>query len=336
MSTQLINPITLQEMVAQSRLMDDHKRDERIFNHAVKFEGDNTLNLIVGGDDFPVAYPVAQSARPQLVTKIKPRNMPQIPTRYFDCASPALQAAMLNEYTRELSGNRQWFGRFYRDELRAWLSPTYAPIPNTDVLQIASDFVDDAHGTAYKLVRPRLDANAMYAKVTVADTDGGNFAIGFVVSNDEIGGGSLSVEPFIQRHSCTNSTVWAQNSLRMTHQYHHVEAMKTAVADAIATAIQAAPEMVAKVAIAARQVMPSFRQVVDTVVKDHNLSQADRDLILMGTEGEHTRMGLVNGISYAAHATDHSTEKTRRLERLAGSWLMSAVDEINEDVSLMV
>ena len=70
--------------------------------------------------------------------------------------------------------------------------------------------------------------------------------------------------------------------------------------------------------------IPDIADIVADISKRKGFSNQLQADILMGTEGERTRMGLVNGLSFAAHASEELPVETRiGLEILAGALLQA-------------
>jgi hypothetical protein len=77
--------------------------------------------------------------------------------------------------------------------------------------------------------------------------------------------------------------------------------------------------------IAAESVqIPDFRQVLDGLMIEHGWKKDFLEVVDVGTEGQRTQAGLVNGITYAAHAhPDTSNPQSLELEALGGRYLLA-------------
>ena len=69
--------------------------------------------------------------------------------------------------------------------------------------------------------------------------------------------------------------------------------------------------------------LPNIADFISGLADAHRWNDHVRDTILLGTEGEQTRMGVVNGLSFAAHSAENVNDDLRQmLELLSGKLLM--------------
>ena len=69
--------------------------------------------------------------------------------------------------------------------------------------------------------------------------------------------------------------------------------------------------------------LPSITEFINGLAEENSWNDHVRDTILLGTEGEQTRMGVVNGLSFAAHSAENVNDDVRQmLELLSGKVLM--------------
>lgn len=220
-----------------------------------------------------------------------------------------------------------WLVRTHGDGARAILSQDYTPIQNTDVIETTAEMLDQ---TAYQLVQPHIDADNVDFKLRVTENEDGSFGQGVFIGNGETGQRGLSIKPFIQRTSCTNSIVYSAGGVFLRH-------FKLVKADLIYTikrhmgeALKITGEMMNRILMAEVEQIPDFSEYVSAFCKKNNVSQVGYGIIMVGAEGQQTTMGLVNGLSfYAHHQENHDTEL--RLENLAAAVLM---DDFKGEIEL--
>lgn len=301
--------MNLNDLLETSLGHDKHKRDYVSNTHDIRFEL-NSINLPGALFSPPASLGMNDHALQQACTKLGPP-----PYRYMKECPPILKAANLNHWREEL--RKAWMVRAYGDTARAVLSPDYSPISNSFVIQQVMETVTGP----YKLMRPYVDPDTLHLKIIVADDTGGNHGIGAYIGNGETGNRQIRVTPLIQRHSCENSIIavdggWSQRHWKVSPEY-----VAGSIKEKIGHALGVAADLLGELVKAQMDQIPSFTKVVDQLAKDKGILPY-KDLILMGSETEQNRMGLVHGLSFAAKHAD--PELAVDLESMAGALLMGA------------
>jgi hypothetical protein len=102
---------------------------------------------------------------------------------------------------------------------RAFLSRSYRPLDNYDlaeaVLPKISELRCDVHSC--ELTETRMYIKAVTEKITAEVKRGDVIQAGVVISNSEVGAGSVRVEPLLFRLSCLNGMISVDHSLRKFH-----------------------------------------------------------------------------------------------------------------------
>jgi hypothetical protein len=307
----MTNEITLQDLLEQSQSYDELKNEYVAKVADLAF--DEQARMLVPADLFnlPVALPMTDWALRQVCDKLGPP-----PYGYMRDCPQDLRSENLN-YWRERGNGKSWFIREYKGHARGVLTPEYAKINNTEVLEMIAELMVN---TPHWLIRPWVDPDALHLKIAMAATEDGNYAIGAYVSNGEIGNLMVRVLPFIQRHSCENSILYVEGGFTQRHYRVTPAFIFGALKEKIGQALGLASDMLNQVVRAEAEKIPDIAKMVEAVCKQHGLSQPVHDAILMGTERAKTRMGLVNGLSFAAHQFD-DIEMAIRLESMAGAVL---------------
>lgn len=213
--------------------------------------------------------------------------------------------------------------RGYGDTVRAVLSDQYVPLSNVWILETVLDMLPKGPGglDGLKLIRPFMGPDAFHLRVMFADEPGGNYGVGFYVRHGEIGNYQLEIGRFIQRHSCENSVV-RSDVYKHQHRAITVALLKGEIKEHIGRAIEMAPAMLEETVEAETVAIPNLNDVISGVVKKFKLNDNVQAEILKGTEAKNTRMGFVNGLSFAAHSTPGLDQDTRiQLETMAGDAL---------------
>jgi len=147
----------------------------------------------------------------------------KIPKAYYDRvkeSNPPLLADNVNHWLTQVPEKRMV--RVMDGLARAYLSDSYRILDNKDLLQ---SILPTLREHDFKIKSSEILYNRMYLKVTFPEMRAeithskrvGDFVEGgLVISNSEIGQGSLKIEPFMYFLACTNGMV--QNSL--VRKYH--------------------------------------------------------------------------------------------------------------------
>ena len=145
----------------------------------------------------------------------------KIPKAYYDrmrAECPSLLAENINHWWNDGGKKRLVRTDAATDTIRAFLSDRYRPLDNYELLgSIMPAFEDSGlEMKSCELTESRLYLKAtsprLVGDVAVGDTVQG----GIVVSNSEVGQGSLRIDEFLYRLVCTNGMVQA-TTVRKTH-----------------------------------------------------------------------------------------------------------------------
>lgn len=252
-----------------------------------------------------------------------------IPAGYLPNCPPELQCQNLNYWQQQRRGGRKsetvliraWDKPDNVRVVRAIMTGEYVPFNNTDMLDAAANHLGAYREHPVELVRPHLDRDGLWVKITALGL-GGGYSAGVVLRHGEVGNSVISVMPFLQRHSCENSTVWAKGGWSYRHRWQSVAWLKATVIEQINTVFVNSVKIHDAMIVAEAQHIPNFGDVVRKIVKDNKLESLVQDKIMVGSEGQETLAALVNGLTYAAHRSNADVDTAARLEELGGAVLM--------------
>jgi hypothetical protein len=314
---------TIKDLVKASEEFDAGKIDYTCKAHKELFAGGKFLvDQGVGGVVFP--HEVEEHALDQLATRL------DIPPGYLKRCPPHVKDTNLNHWLGDLSEKARYsrrisatiFTRTYGDNVRAFLTDSYAPIDNTDILKAIDELMPDVN---YKLIKPSIGRDDIYVRTTVLDGIGpnGNYGFGAYIHNGETGSRGLCVAPFLMRTSCTNSTVWLEHAFRVRHvvsSKHSQGWLLANVKEALGRAFRLGDTMIENVVKAEAARIPDLNKVIAELSGKYKMSREEERMVSIGTESERTKMGLINGLTYMAKALE---DQDRRLtfEGLAGAIL---------------
>jgi hypothetical protein len=151
----------------------------------------------------------------------------------------------------------------------------------------------------------------------------GTLYLGFLIQNDEIGMGRLKAHLLLWNHGCTNA-IRVGEGVEITHQYRNVGAgewMKTQLLGALGQIAQTGPEYMERLFAAHYKALPKLGGIIAALAKEYNWKPEFANAVGIGTNGEETVGGLINGIT-AATQTIESPVLQVRWETLAGELLV--------------
>jgi hypothetical protein len=130
------------------------------------------------------------------------------------------------------------------------------------------------------------------------------------------------VLPFIQRHACTNSTVWEEGGIKLKQTGDRRNKLMLLIAS-MGEALQACGDLIQRMVQAQYEQLPALDQIIDGLAERFEWSQEVTFAVVHGTENQRTVAGLVNGLTYAAHAATLPAQQAISLEMLGGKLLMA-------------
>lgn len=210
--------LSLQEMAAeierQSRLKEDYLVDTRNL-WMEPFDARVYLHMRENGTDAVEPLEIGQIAHRQLGTQLK------IPAAYYD--------RMRTDYPELLAQNvNAWFQREPATRMirtmagmaRAFLSNRYRRIDNLQVAQTVLPILGEMQGIHFESCQ--ITDSRMYLKVVntrlEAEVAPGDIVqAGIIISNSEVGQGSVCVQPLVYRLVCSNGMVVNDAQTRRNH-----------------------------------------------------------------------------------------------------------------------
>jgi hypothetical protein len=297
-----------------------------------------------------------------------------IPTRYYDrmkVEQPELLAKNINVWLKSEPEAKRMI-RTIDGEVRAVLSPKYRPLDNYELAQAVLPKLIDvgAQVVSSELTETRMYVKAILPGLSDALPDGmvwgnghnaiaeygsnkgGRIVAALVISNSEVGAGSLRVEPSVFTTWCTNLAVMKSAAMKKYHvgraagETENWEVFKdeTRLADDRAFFLKvrdvtaaAFDEKIFAAAVAQiraatqEKIEGELPAVVEAVVEALALPPKSENTILtyLAQGGDMSRWGLASAITATANGRDDYEEATA-LERAGGEVLALNVKEWKE------
>lgn len=302
----------------------------------IQVQKDHTLRVNGHGE-----FPINNLGHEQIAARVG------IPQKYYDKMreeAPDLLTQNVNTWFTKQPEKRMV--RTLDNTVRAFLSDRYRPLDNYDLGQIAFDVLakNSVRVESTELTERRLYIKAVTERIALEVKKGDIVQAGIVISNSEVGCGSVKVEPMIFRLVCSNGLIAADASMRRYHvgrmtsegdlatEFFRDETRQAddkafwmKVRDTIDGAFRqdVFERIVSRMRIAANEGISNDPIVaVEVVEKKFGLQTTERNGVLkhLLSGGDLTKWGMVNAITRAAEDVpdyDRATE----LERLGGAVL---------------
>jgi hypothetical protein len=334
-----MNQITIEQMLNKSQEFDSHKEDyqgkEYTFKMVEGFRLEPTSKL--GNFSIP-GYELTDNAWSQFYARmggnvVFPKTSKTLPNDLMTAFRGLYGSEMISIFNKMLGKyNGDTFIRTYKNEVRAFLSRTYKPFDNTQLLEIvnrAVPIVEQSTGQKIEMSDRfcSISPDAVHARITIANIDtgdgGSGYGVGVYIGNNEVGNGRLRVVPGIQRWSCQNSMIFSwEEAVNATHRGFNM-LKDVDIAMTILKAFQVAQENLALLMDSKQIEIPNIEQEINLFAKARGWSITKTQSVIRGTELENNLFGLVNGLTYAAHRHETTEDGRVAMEELAGNILVS-------------
>jgi hypothetical protein len=301
-------------------------------------EGGN-LTMIVDARNGDGEYGITDLARRQLAEKLK------IPFAYFErmrTEQPGLLDRNVNTWLQNDEERRMI--RLLDGQVRAVLSDRYRRLDNFDLAENVLPILQRLQGARFESVE--LTETKMYLKVVTPQIEveiapGDVVQAGIVITNSEVGQGTLSVQPLVYRLICRNGLIASDSALRKTHVgrvlLSEQEAMKVYRDDTLAADDRAFFLKVRDVVESAvsettfRQVAQKLQKTLDikltgdpvktveVLANRYTLNESERAGVLrhLIVEGDLSAYGLVNAVTHFSQDVE-DYDRATEFEALGG------------------
>lgn len=182
----------------------------------------NRPKLVIDGIG---AFGIGDTTHQQIAQRIS------IPQKYYDrmrTDAPALLATNVNHWMHKNTERRMI--RTMDGTARAFLSDKYRALDNYDLAQAVLPVLQEAPEIrieSAEITDRRMYIKAIFPRMEGEITKGDIVQSGLVISNSEIGHGSLRVEPLLYRLVCLNGLI-ANTSMKKYHVGRHSNDMDAA------------------------------------------------------------------------------------------------------------
>ncbi|TXH55904.1 MAG: DUF932 domain-containing protein [Desulfurellales bacterium] len=327
---------TLMELAAEVQRQSTAKADFVAVAGALKMVG-GELEIPTKG-----SFELNENAHDQLGSYLG------IPSKYYDrmrVEAPALLATNVNRWLAESEDKRMI--RTLDGKVRAVLSDKYRPLDNEQLLETILPVLGNQQMEiqSCEVTEKKLYLKVLTPKIQYEIVKGDVVQAGLVISNSEIGGGSLSIEPLLYRLVCTNGLIANDSKMRKYHvgrgndsfgagaiEYFRDEtrladdrAFWFKVRDLVSGAIdQINFSKLAESFFATKEdkITADPVQVVEIFSKQNALNQTEKNGVLAHLlgGGELNRFGLMNAVTRYSQDVE-SYDRATQFEKLGGAVL---------------
>lgn len=207
--------LSLQEMAAEITRQNAQKADYLVDTRTLQMEpyGDQVFLHMQNDEIEPLE--INQIAHRQLGTHLK------IPADYYDrmlTQYPDLLAQNVNSWLQKEPATRMV--RTLGGTARAFLSNRYRRIDNMEIAKVVLPIIgtmEGAHFESCQLTESRMYIKVVNTRLEAEVVPGDIVQAGIIISNSEVGQGSVSIQPLVYRLVCSNGMI--VNDAR-TRKYH--------------------------------------------------------------------------------------------------------------------
>jgi hypothetical protein len=207
---------TLQELAVELDRQNAAKKDYIVDAGALTMTTQAEPQLLVGGGSYPVPYGITDIAHRQIGSFLK------IPATYYDRMrreNPGLLAQNVNAWFED-NGDTKRMLRTMDGSARALLSDRYRRIDNFEIASAVLPIIggiEDARVESCELTDSRMYIKVVSPRTQAEVKVGDPVQAGVIVTNSEVGYGSVTVKPLIFRLVCSNGMVAESGAMRKYH-----------------------------------------------------------------------------------------------------------------------
>ena len=208
---------TLQELAIELDRQQGAKKDLIVDTGALGMNArEDGISLSVLGGNVNTRYGVGEIAHRQIGQYLK------IPAVYYDRMRkdyPELLSLNVNGWFAHAAGEKRML-RTMDGTARALLSDRYRRIDNFEVASAVLPIISGMDGASVEsceLTESRMYLKVVNPRVTAEVRKGDIVQAGIIISNSEVGMGSVSVSPLIYRLVCSNGMIAQDGAVRKYH-----------------------------------------------------------------------------------------------------------------------
>jgi hypothetical protein len=323
---------TLTELIELSDWFDRSKVDDVAAGNQITIDASlklHTARFHAGGE-----LELTEHAWGQLAKRLAPAvfgrgSQRTLPMAYLRALPPAMMAAELNYWLERVNGNG-FLVRSYENTCRALLDGRYPTIDNSTCLRSLNEMAADPENAIPGAWFDRCFVSSdhvivrmLYLNTHQADPgNDGSLWCGVQIQNDEIGQGRLRCHGILWNGGCTNS-IRLVDGIEITHQFRNIGAgvwMENQLKGALGQIMQSTPAFMERLITAQTKKLPALGAIIGKLAAKHDWKPDFTSAVGVGSRGQETVAGLLNGLTYAAQTLENPVDQVH-WEALAGEYL---------------
>ncbi len=344
---------TLNALAAELSRRKDAKKDYIADTRSLAIEADKEgvrlrMNRKTGGNAGNDYFAVEPNAHRQIGDRLG------IPAKYYDrmlAESPGLLAENVNHWFQEKPQRRMI--RTLDSKARAFLSDRYRCLDDADLAEaVLPILLEDPSTeiTSCALTDTKLYIKALFPKIEREIKEGDVVQSGLVISNSEIGAGSLAIQPLVFRLVCANGMIAADHAMKKYHtgrtakggeEAYEIFRDETLQADdkalwlKVQDLVRAAMDSAKFEMIVSRlqeatghKIRQDPVKAIELVQKRYSLTDGERGSVLthLIEGGDLSQYGLMNAVTRTSQDAP-SYERATQLEQLGGQIIDLTADQ---------
>lgn len=277
-----------------------------------------------------------------------------VPTRFVDrlrTDAPDLISVVMNRLLSTKPDDRRML-RTLGGRIRAVMSDQYRRLDHEDVAERTLPLIEEA---GYEIRSANVTESKLYIHVVSPRSEGeirvgDPVRFGWMISNSEVGQGSLSMQLFIEYLRCTNGMTIPEFSKKRAHIGGRAEASETFLVKASSETLKASDDALwlgvrdhireFSSPAGIKRVMDRLKEhteapvtgdptaVIEALGNKFLLNQDEKKSVLYSylETGDKTRWGLANAVTFLANS-EGDYDRAVDLERIGGEVLMTNASE---------
>lgn len=210
--------LSLQEMAAEIERQNPLKEDYLVSTQNLQMEnydGQVYLHMYDNGSDAVEPMEINQIAHRQMGSRLK------IPAPYYDRMledHPSLLAQNVNAWFQREPSTRML--RTMGGTVRAFLSNRYRRIDNIEIAKVVLPLIGQMQGARFEscqITESRMYLKVVNTRLEAEVVPGDIVQAGVIISNSEVGEGSVCIQPLVYRLVCSNGMIVNDAQTRKTH-----------------------------------------------------------------------------------------------------------------------
>lgn len=206
--------LTITELAKKVESQQNEKRDFVLDSRMMHLDGEARVHVTT--KDADNAFSGTDHFHRQVAEKV---GVPQGYYQTMKARAPGLLATNVNHWLSVEPSKRMV--RTIGDSARAFLSDRYRPMDNYDLLEAVLPVIGEPE-LGLSVISSEVTETKLYLKVVnsrlQAEVKKGDVVqAGIILSNSEVGAGTLRIDPFVYRLVCLNGAISQDHSMRKHH-----------------------------------------------------------------------------------------------------------------------